>query len=826
MIDPPTPPNEHKRVTTLHNLHILDTPPEERFDRVTRLALQLFDVPIALVSLVDANRQWFKSCQGLGVQATPRAVSFCAHALLQNEMLIIENAAADPRFYDNPLVTNPPHVRFYAGQPLVHPNGSVLGTLCIIDRKPRRLSEREKQALRDLAAIVENELNSVEIAKNIIERERAEAEVYFQANLLDVVQQSVIATDVNNKIIYWNYFAEKLYGWTKIEAVGQNILDILPQQDGREEGARQIAAQFTSTESVQNEYLMRHRDGRIFPIEATSTPIFDKSNKLIGIVGISCDITQRKQSEQKLLESEQRFRTLIENSADMITVIGTNGSVLYQSPAVERIMGYAPSDWAGGKNSLAAVHPDDQPTLLKSFRELEQQQGAIKQVTFRFRNNFNGNWHYIEATLQNLLDLPAVQGIIVNARDVTDRYISEAELHKREAELRQAQKMEAVGRLAGGIAHDFNNLLTAILGYSDLVMLALDERDSLREDVAEIRMAADRAAVLTRQLLAFSRKQVLQPKLLDLNEVLEDMRKLLLRLIGEDIQLLTLKSSSPLIVEADPGQLEQVIVNLAVNARDAIPNGGQLKLSLSNTVLTTEYAEQDPEVKSGNYAVLSVTDNGYGMSNEVKNRLFEPFFTTKEPGRGTGLGLSTVYGIVKQSGGHIEVQSQLGAGTTFNIYLPLVSSSQSAKNVKVERANATEPLVAGTETILVVEDEDGLRNLVSKALSHYGFRVLEAANAGEALLLFEESQKVDRIDILLTDVILPRMSGRGLVERLKSLEPSLKILYISGYNDQILHSENMISGDSEFLQKPFTPQQLVRKVRQVLDNNPNEIFLN
>lgn len=411
--------NEAQRLATLHNLHILDTPPEERFDRIAKLAAQLFNVPIALVSLVDANRQWFKACWGLPIRETERSISFCAHTILQDEMLIVPDALLDPRFSNNPLVTREPHIRFYAGQPLTYRDGSKLGTLCIIDYQPRQFSSSDVAILKDLAAWVQSELNLIELAK---------------------------------------------------------------------------------------------------ALEA------------------------RKKAEEALRRSEEA--------------------------------------------------------------------------------------------------------------------------------LRQAQKMEAIGRLAGGIAHDFNNILTGILVYTDLISTALPEADPVQQDIEEIKIGAERAAALTRQLLVLSHRQVLQPTLLNLNSVVERMNRLLKRLVPENIELVSWTDPDVANVKADPGQLEQVILNLVVNARDAMPTGGRITIKTQNIKLTQGYSTRHAHLQPGLYVLLEITDTGSGMGNEVTSHLFEPFFTTKEPGKGTGLGLSTVYGIVKQSGGYITVESQVGAGTSFKIYLP------------------------------------------------------------------------------------------------------------------------------------------------------------
>jgi signal transduction histidine kinase len=388
------------------------------------------------------------------------------------------------------------------------------------------------------------------------------------------------------------------------------------------------------------------------------------------------------------------------------------------------------------------------------------------------------------------------------------------ELSQAQDQLRQAQKMEAVGRLAGGVAHDFNNLLTAITGYSDLLMSDLAEGDPRRADLEQIKHAADRAAGLTRQLLAFSRRQVLQPRVLDLNVVITDVEKMLRRVIGEDIDLVTIPGSALGRVKADPGQLDQVILNLAVNARDAMPEGGKLTIETANVELDGAYALRHIAVRPGPYVMLAVSDTGCGMDAEILARLFEPFFTTKEVGKGTGLGLATVYGIVTQSGGSISVYSEPGRGTTFKMYLPRVKE---AVETRVVVASPDTP-VRGSETILVVEDEEAVRSLARLVLERKGYTVLEARHGTEALRVSERHE--GPIALVLTDLVMPGLGGRELAGRLATVRPDTKVLYMSGYTDNAIVHQGVLDAGAAFLSKPFTPDALARKVREVLDAPP------
>jgi signal transduction histidine kinase/CheY-like chemotaxis protein len=410
-----------------------------------------------------------------------------------------------------------------------------------------------------------------------------------------------------------------------------------------------------------------------------------------------------------------------------------------------------------------------------------------------------------------ILSRDLVDGAVVTITDLTERKKAEHTLLHLQQQLQQSQKMEAIGRLAGGIAHDFNNLLTAITGYCDLILMSLRPADPLYQHGQEIHKAAERATSLTGQLLAFSRKQVISPKLLDLNAVLADMDKMLRRLIGEDIELVTVHRSGLGIVRADPGQIEQVLLNLAVNARDAMPHGGKLTVETANIDFDESFAEQNPDVCPGAYVMLAVTDTGHGMTEDVKSRVFEPFFTTKPLGKGTGLGLATVYGIVKQNGGHISVYSEPNLGTTFKIFLPRIAQARQDPG----SADALPPPRHGNETILLVEDEEVVRTLVRTVLRRHGYNVLEACHGGEALLTCE--QYGDPIHLMVTDMVMPQMGGRQLAERLRPVRPNMRVLYLSGYTDDTVVRHGILESGTPFLQKPFTPEALARKVREVLD---------
>jgi len=505
---------------------------------------------------------------------------------------------------------------------------------------------------------------------------------------------------------------------------------------------------------------------------------------------------------RRLVEREEVFRLITENAADMIAVVDGQGRRIYNSPAYQKILGYSLQELQS-TSTLEQIHPDDRQ-LVQEAAAQARAEGIGRQIEYRMRHK-NGTWRILESTASAILsDSGKVEHLVIVNRDITDR-------RRIEDQFRQAQKMDAIGRLSGGIAHDFNNILGVIIGYAEILQENIDSTHPDRSCVDEIQRAGQRAASLTRQLLAFSRQQVLEPKVLDLNAVIGDMEKMLRRLIGEDIELSTDLNEELGHVRADQGQLEQVILNVAVNARDAMPVGGKFAITTQNLVMAeAETKRYSYPFRPGRYVLLTVSDNGMGMDVGTQARIFEPFFTTKEKGKGTGLGLATVYGVVKQSEGYIEVQSELGAGTTFKIFLPIVEA--------LIEPDSTQPALIsslqGNETILLAEDDDILRILARNMLVRFGYTVLEATNGAEACEIARK--RSGRIDLLLTDVVMPGMNGRELGERLAQERPDLTIVYMSGYTGQGV-GQGVLPSGCHFLAKPFHRESLARKLREALE---------
>lgn len=522
-------------------------------------------------------------------------------------------------------------------------------------------------------------------------------------------------------------------------------------------------------------------------------------------------LTLAEKMTRDLRRSEEQIRNLMDHANDAIVSADKNGNIIMWNQQAQKIFGYTPMETL------------NQPlTIIIPERYQKAHLEGIKRVTSGGPSRIIGKTIEVEGRRKDGTEFPMelslskmgegseiyFTGII---RDISERKKAEEELRQSEEQLRQSQKMETVGQLAGGVAHDFNNLLTAIIGYCELALYKLEPDNPLHKDVGEIKRAANRAATLTRQLLAFGRKQIFQPKVLHLNEVLLEMDKMLRRLIGEEIELKTVLSPALGWARADQAQIEQVISNLILNARDAMPSGGIMTVETRNSELDENYTRNHVDTKAGSFIMVAVTDTGSGMNAETKSHLFEPFFTTKDKAKTSGLGLSTAYGIVKQSGGHISVYSEVGKGSTFKVYLPRVQAAADRK----EKAKPAAPAPAGKATVLLVEDEEILRELARTVLERSGYEVLSAGNGVEALALSEKH--TEPIHILVTDVVMPKMNGRELAERLTALRPEIKVLYMSGYTDDAVIQRILLEPGAAFLPKPFTPSVFVSKVREMLE---------
>jgi two-component system, cell cycle sensor histidine kinase and response regulator CckA len=547
----------------------------------------------------------------------------------------------------------------------------------------------------------------------------------------------------------------------------------------------------------------------LFTIESKAYEVIDKHMLVEALLGLVLlfdmyvvfQQLQIYRIRRQIAAREELFELISENAADMIAVVNADGTRAYNSPSYERLLGYSPEELRG-TIAFEQVHPDDRAKVVEAA-EGAKRSGQGKRVEYRMRHK-DGRWVSLESTASVIRDNKGqVQKLVIVNRDVSER-------KQLEEQLQMAQKVEAIGRLSGGIAHDFNNILGVIIGYTEALQERIPAQNEFREAIDEIQRAGKRAASLTQQLLAFSRKQVLEPKILDLNAVVRDMEKMLDSLMGEHIELDLQLSDSPGMVKADRTQLEQVVLNLGVNARDAMPGGGKIIIETSKIAMDEANPGRPAYMQPGDYVLLKVTDTGCGMTRDVQAHIFEPFFTTKEKGKGTGLGLATVYGVVKQSGGYILVDSEAGKGAAFNIYLPLIETpaqvaQQPRAPVKRVRKNGA--------TILLVEDEASLRKLTGDVLREMGYIVHEAADAAQAL---EIAKKCGPIDLLLSDVVMPGMSGRALADALAISHPDTRVLFMSGYAHGEIAKQGVLNAGTAILHKPFRREELIRRVEESL----------
>jgi two-component system, cell cycle sensor histidine kinase and response regulator CckA len=666
----------------------------------------------------------------------------------------------------------------------------------------------EKRPVRvNISSIAEGEGHLLLVVEDVSESHRLRAAAQQSEYRLRALLQSLdaIVWEADAEPFRFTFVSQRAEEW-----LGYPVEAWLNEQDfwakhlhpeDREKTLEYIRGAIAEGRDFEYEHRMVAADGEEVWLRNIVSMIREGSGRTAKLRGLMTDVTDRRRVQMALLQSETKYRTLLEGLPVGIYRSTPDGRMLQANPALAAMLGY----------------PD--PAALLNVPAEEIYANAENRREWQARMEKDGEVHDFETQARRRDGTPiwlrdsarAVRDVHSNVVHYEGTLEDITERKHLEDQLRQSQKMEAVGRLAGGVAHDFNNLLTIISGYSELLMDTLPEGDRSRAQVEEILKAGRRAATLTRQLLAFSRSQVLTPQVLDLNAVVTNVNKMLRRLIGEDVDLVTILAENPGSVRADPGQIEQVIFNLAVNARDAMPQGGKLTLETENVTLDESYARTHVTVVPGEYVMLAVSDTGIGIDPQTQAHIFEPFFTTKEKGKGTGLGLATVYGIIKQSGGYIWAYSEPGQGATFKVYLPRVDQPASAAGTN----KTTRPSEHGSETILLVEDEPALRAMVRNVLVSKGYQVLEARHGDDALVVSEMHRGT--INLLLTDVVMPGMGGRELAEHLVGLYPGLKVLYMSGYTDDAVVHHGVLGSDMAFLQKPFTPETVARKVREVLD---------
>ena len=913
------------RLAALRRTGLLETPPEEAFDRLTRMAARLLGTPISLISLVAEDHQFFKSAIGLPEPWASRRVtaisfSFCGQVVATGEPLVLEDARRHPLLRHNPVIRELGWVA-YAGVPLVTRQGHTLGAMCVVDKTPRLWSERDIVLLQDLAASVVTE---IELRSEIAERRQAEqtlreSKEQFHSSFEESgIGMALISMD--GRWLRVNRAVTEILGRSADDLLGLPVESAAHPDDvaTHREAMRLLLAGECRTYTMEKRYV-RPSGQVVWGLVNVSLVPGPEAEPGYLIAGIQ-DITDRKHSEQQLRVSEERYRLLAQSSKDVVRDWDLLTDRVVWEPGTGPLLDYQPAQLGDTPSWwYERIHPADRERVVGDMDRAINEGSPTWSDEYRFRRadgsfavvqdrahivrNLVGapvrmigaitglsNAQKAERQLQQVLDALQVgvsvvdkQGRIVVANtsdnqlwggggtgaghefrehkgwwadtgepvrpedwgatrairgefsadeevtietpggahktirnsatpildatgeiigavnvseDITEAKVAESARLRLEEEARRADRMEAVARLAGGVAHDFNNLLTGILNYSDLIMQELRPADPLRADVEQIRDAGQRAANLTRQLLAFSQRQLLRPQILSLNATVSDLAPMLGRIAGAGVTLETELDPTVGSVSMDPARLEQVLINLVVNAREAMPEGGRLRIS-------TGAALQD-------YVSLWVSDTGIGMDPSIQSRIFEPFFTTKRGTSGAGLGLSAVYGTVEQSGGHITVETAPGQGSTFGIHLPRHTGTQPAAPEMQPRAPE-----GGRETVLLVEDEAPVRESLRRLLEWQGYTVLEADNAINALRLYDRNPA--GIDLVLTDVTMPGMSGHELVQQLRARRPELRVLFMSGYADRALAGSGSVLGGTGYVEKPFTVETLMQRLREVLE---------
>jgi len=926
----PLPENETSRLGALWSYRVLDTSPDERFDDLARLATYVCGTPIGLLGFIDADRQWFKSRIGWDVSELPREVSFCTHTILQTDLVIVSDTLNDKRFTRSHLVTQA-GVRFYAGAPLLTPEGYALGTLSVMDYVPRALTQDQTRILCALARQVMAHLEDQRDLRSNPGREACERyRRFFESSVVGFYR-----TTLDGQVLDCNPAFVRIMGYaSREELLACHALEFYFSPSERQDFLEQCRSLGSLTNFASR---LRRKDGSSVWVLENVEPVLAQDGAPAMIEGTLVDISQQKfaeaahnQVQQALEDSETRYRRLFETAKDGILILDfKTGQIADVNPFLIEMLGYTHGEFVGKKlweigpfkdisasrsafgelQTKGVIRYEDLPLETKDGRRINVEfvsnvypvdgtqvvQCNIRDITERVRAEaalkisethhrsvFEGAVHGIYrgtldgrfldvnpalvamlgySSAEEVLKLSVSQdvfaepeeglrllhkwqltteieeevhwkrrdqrsitvrlsgrvlrtenqkaaGVEVIAEDVTER-------RALEEQLRQAQKIEAVGQLAGGMAHEFNNYLGIVLGYSELLLEEAGTTEGLRRNVAEIKAATQRAASVTRQLLALSRRQVLEPKILDVNAVVWETHKLLRRLIPGNIDLVPVLEPNLQPVKVDPAQIQQILINLVVNARDAMPQGGKVVIETANVELDEEYAGHHIEVQPGRYVMLAVSDNGSGIDAQTQARIFEPFFTTKQEGKGTGLGLSTVYGIVRQSGGHITVESALREGTRFRIYLPPTAVTE--LKVEDETPPMQTEILSGTETVLVVEDEPALRRLISVSLEKRGYTVLAAEDGTEAIRILENNP--GKIDLVVSDIMMPKLNGLELRKKAILLRTEMRFLFISGYAEDTIGRTAHLPQDAGYVEKPFLPIELARKVRSLLNES-------
>lgn len=630
--------------------------------------------------------------------------------------------------------------------------------------------------------------------------------------LFNNIRDALVVADTNRSIIDCNPAFEKIFGYARKEILGRLTHCIYQSSEQFRQMGEAIKKNSTERGFL---YIVdyKRKDGSVFPGETNVFYLRDEKGNTTGFVGQIRDITHRLQAEKALRNSEERFRAIVEKAPDPI-FIQTDMRFAFVNPAALELFGATDEKDLLGMPVMERFHPDFYDQILNRIKTLNKERKPVEKLIEQKYIRLDGTEVWVETTGQPIV-YNSRKGALVFVRDISERKNAEKEKEKLQNQLAQAQRLESIGRMAGGVAHDFNNLLSIILGYSEMVLEDVQDDHPHNSQINEIHDAALRARELTRQLLAFSRKQVLEIQPVDINAVVTGFERLLRRMLGEDIELNLSLDPTPLTASVDTSQLEQVIMNLAVNARDAMPEGGSLSIETAGVETDEKNPGLSPGLPPGRYALISVTDTGCGMDAEITESIFEPFFTTKDKEKGTGLGLATSYGIVRQHGGSIWVYSEPGLGTTFKVYLPLDSAAP-APETRVYEKRATD---AASATILVVEDDPAVRRLTAGILKREGYSVIESESPQDSI--DKASRHTEPLSLVIADVIMPGMKGPEVVKAIHANHPEATVLYMSGYTDNVFSREQHVENAAHFIQKPFTANSLLEKVGSILHNSVN-----
>jgi two-component system cell cycle sensor histidine kinase/response regulator CckA len=927
------------RLAALRQTGLLDTPPEEGFDRLTRMAARLLGASTSLISLVTQDRQFFKSAIGLpepwaSSRTAPLSFSFCSTVVGTGEPLVVEDARRHPLLRHSPAIRELGWIA-YAGVPLITRDGQVVGSLCVVDKMPRLWSERDLVLLQDLAA---SAVTEIELRREMALRQQAELGRRGSEETLhhtfEQVGIGMALISLDGRWLRVNRALSEMLGTSPEDLIGLPAESYTHPNDvaADHEATRLLLAGEVRTYTMEKRYLTP--SGEVVWGLVNVSLVAGPEGKPAHFIATIQDITERRQGEAGLRDQEERYRLIIHASRvtvrdwDLVTDRMTWDQATRPLLDYQRTELGQSTDWW-----YQRIHPDDRERVVGSIDSAISQGQTEWSEEYRFRRAAgsyavlqerarivrdsagtplrvvaamedvteprrpeqqlrqvleslplgiwildqqgrialanpasSGIWGEVPASVDRLSEYHAwwsatgqlvrpeewgprrtlqsgesalndeivvetadgaqktilltsiplrdaegqISGALVLSEDVSGKKARQAEELQRLDQQLQSQKMDAIGRLAGGIAHDFNNLLTGILSYSDLILQELRPNDPLRSDVEQIKDAGQRAAGVTRQLLAFSRRQLLQPRVVSLNALVTDLEPMLQRLLGPDVALVTELDPEVGNSLVDPAQLERVLVNLVLNAREAMPAGGQLRITTANVDFEPTVDQRDNGGQPASYVSVTVSDTGVGMDAATQARIFEPFFTTKDAPSGRGLGLSTAYGIVEQSGGYITVESAPGEGASFTVFLPRYWGPETPVGTAEQRTSEV-----GTETLLLVEDEAAVRASVRRLLEWHGYTVLEARNGADALRVYEAHEK--GIDLVLTDIVMPEMGGHELVERLRALRPGLRVLFMSGYAERAFTSNGSIPPGMGFVEKPFTVETLMRRLREVLD---------